>query len=109
MIAAAVKDKAHEIIRAKGATSFGIAAVVTLLCESILFDQRQIRPVSCWQDSWGCCLSMPAVIGRQGILSTITVPLDGEEREALELCKQSIKGIIESVSGIESMEGGLPS
>ena len=107
MIAAAVKDKAHEIIRAKGATSFGIAAVVTLLCESILFDQRQIRPVSCWQDSWGCCLSMPAVIGRQGILSTITVPLDGEEREALESSAQGIKRVIESISGISSMEDSI--
>ena len=48
------------------------------------------------------------MIGRQGILSIITVPLDGEEREALELCKQSIKGVIESVSGIENMEGSLP-
>jgi malate/lactate dehydrogenase len=52
---------------------------------------------------------MPAVIGRQGILSTITVPLDGEEREALELCTQSIKGVIESVGGIESMESSIPS
>jgi malate/lactate dehydrogenase len=51
---------------------------------------------------------MPAVIGRQGVLSTIAVPLDGEEREALELSAQKIKEVIESISGIESMEGNNP-
>ena len=50
---------------------------------------------------------MPAVIGRQGVLSTIAVPLDGEEREALELSAQKIKEVIESISSIESMEGNI--
>jgi Cu/Ag efflux pump CusA len=47
---------------------------------------------------------MPAVIGRQGVLSTIAVPLDGEEREALELSAQKIREVIESISSIESMK-----
>ncbi len=49
------------------------------------------------------------MIGRRGILSTIAVPLDGEERDALELSKQSLKEVIESVSSVESMEGSIPS
>jgi L-lactate dehydrogenase len=108
-IAEAVKGKAYEIINAKGATSFGIAAVVSILCDTILFDQHQIRPVSSWQASHGCCMSMPAVIGRQGILSEIAVPLDGEEREALEVSAQKIRECIESIYSIQSMEGSIPS
>jgi malate/lactate dehydrogenase len=52
---------------------------------------------------------MPAVIGRQGVLSTIAVPLDGEEREALEVSAQKIRECIESIYSIQSMEGSIPS
>jgi hypothetical protein len=46
---------------------------------------------------------------KAGYLINIAVPLDGEEREALELSAQKIKEVIESISSIEDMEGTIPS
>ena len=90
-IAIKTRDKAYDIIAGKGATAYGIGAVVSSICESILFNTRQVRPVSHWQEEFGCCLSMPAVIGREGVLRTIKVPLNEEEKRALERSARAIK------------------
>lgn len=60
------KNKAYEIIKAKGATYFGIAAIVSSICECIFLDQKHIRPLSIYSESLKCCLSLPCVLGRQG-------------------------------------------
>jgi L-lactate dehydrogenase len=90
-MAAAAKEKAYTIIAAKGATSFGIASVVSSICESILFNQRHIRPVSHWVERFACCISLPAVLGRGGVQRTIEIPLSDEEREELNRSAEAIK------------------
>jgi L-lactate dehydrogenase len=97
-IATATRRKAYEIIKVKGATAYGIAAVVSSICESILFDQRHIRPLSHWQDNLGCCLSMPAVIGRRGILSTIAMPLDDKEEDLLNISAAKMREIVQALN-----------
>jgi len=91
----ATRQKAYEIINVKGSTAYGIAATVSSICESILFDRRHIRPLSHWQDGLGCCLSMPAVIGRRGVLSTIAMPLDDDEKILLNLCTAKMREIVQ--------------
>ncbi|KAI9839343.1 MAG: hypothetical protein M1838_004382, partial [Thelocarpon superellum] len=79
----ATRDKAYEIIKVKGFTSCGVAAVVSTICESIIFDQRQVLPLSHWQEEYKCCLSLPAVLGKAGVRSTIVLPLNEKERGQL--------------------------
>ncbi|KAI9808102.1 MAG: hypothetical protein M1825_004559 [Sarcosagium campestre] len=95
-IATAAKDKALDIIRVKGFTSYGVAAVVSSICESILFDQRQVRPLSHWQEDLQCCLSLPAVLGRNGITATIPLPLSEEEVKLLQTSATAMKDVIKS-------------
>ena len=93
-IAEETKQMAAKIMKAKGATNYGIGGVAASICKSILFDQRNIRPVSHWQEDLGVCLSMPAVIGREGVVRTIPMSLDGEERKNLEGSANSLKEVI---------------
>jgi L-lactate dehydrogenase len=90
-IATIAKSKAYSIIAAKGATSYGIASVVSSICESILFDRRLVRPVSHWVESLGTCISLPAVLGRRGVQRTIEMHLSSGEREVLEKSAEEIK------------------
>jgi L-lactate dehydrogenase len=83
-IEAATVAKAYEIIKVKGFTSYGIAAVTSTICQSIMFDERQILPVSHWQENLGCCLSLPATVGRGGIISTVQLPLQASESSLLQ-------------------------
>lgn len=94
-IAHTTRSKAQDIIAVKGFTAYGISAAATSICEAIIYDQRQIFPVSHWQEDMQCCLSLPAIVGRAGVLEQVKVPLNDEEKQQLsdsaaEL-RQSIK------------------
>jgi len=92
-LAQQARDKAYDIINHKGATYYGIAACVASLCESILFNQKRIFPVSCYIHTYDVCLSMPTSIGRAGIERILPIPLTKKEQMLLEesanyLCEQ---------------------
>jgi len=83
-IAEETKNKATNIINNKGVTNYGIGAVVASLCRSILFDKRDVVPVSHWQEGLGVCLSMPVVLGREGVVRCVQVNLDKDEEKKLK-------------------------
>jgi len=66
-LANSAKTKAYSIITAKGATAYGIASIVSSICESILLNQQHVRPVSHWVESLDTYISLPAVIGHGGV------------------------------------------
>ncbi|RHZ81318.1 hypothetical protein Glove_121g41 [Diversispora epigaea] len=88
LIAKEISNKANEIIKLKGATFFGIAGCVSLVVQSIIFNQRHIRPLSTYIEEYGCVFSMPVVLGRNGIEKVIDIDLNQEEKDKL---KQSSK------------------
>lgn len=85
------KNYAYEIIACKGSTSFGIAGCVSAYCQNILFDLNRVTPVSCYQEEFGICLSMPAVLGMQGIKQILKLPLNEQEYEYLNKSAKIIK------------------
>jgi L-lactate dehydrogenase len=93
-IAEETKNKASAIIENKGATNYGIGGVAASICKSILFDQRNIRPVSFYQDDWGVCLSVPAVLGRKGVVRSVGLPLSGEEKMKLQQSAETLKEVL---------------
>ncbi|GLI72317.1 hypothetical protein PoHVEF18_000487 [Penicillium ochrochloron] len=60
------------------------------ICSSILSDKRNVRPISHFQPEWGCCFSLPVVLGRAGVIKKIQMPLDNDERAALD---ESVKDL----------------
>jgi L-lactate dehydrogenase len=62
---------------------FGSGSAVSSICASILFDKRNVRAVSHYQPDYGCCLSMPVILGRKGIVGTIKMPLSSGEEAAI--------------------------
>lgn len=93
-IAEETKNKATAIINNKGVTNYGIGAVAASICKSILFDQRNVRPVSHWHEKLGVCLSIPAVLGREGVVSTVPCPLSEEEEEYLEESARALREMV---------------
>jgi L-lactate dehydrogenase len=82
-----VRNAAPNIIQHKGYTSFAIASCVTRICEAILRDERTILPVSVMTSGQheisGVYLSLPCVIGRNGVERVIEMPLDEAETAGL--------------------------
>ncbi|CZR55972.1 related to lactate dehydrogenase [Phialocephala subalpina] len=93
-IATLTRKKAEAIIKVKGFTSYGVAAVTARICEAIIFDHRQVLPLSHWQEELDCCLSLPAVLGRDGIISSFPLHLNEAEQAFLEGSAKSLRKVI---------------
>ena len=93
-----VRDSAYEIIARKGATYYGIAMAVARIADSIVKDERAVLPVSVLlegqYDLQGLCLSIPSIIGRNGLEQVLEIPLDQGERRALECSAQQLQQVI---------------
>ena len=93
-----VRDSAYEIIARKGATYYGIAMAVARIADSIVKDERAVLPVSVLlegqYDLQGLCLSIPSIIGRNGLEQVLEIPLDQGERRALECSAQQLRKVV---------------
>lgn len=96
------KAVSRAIIQEKGAISFGIGATVSNICASIFADDREVRPVSHFQPELGCCLSLPAVLGRKGALRTVPLELSEEEQATLTATAKELKANIDRLTPEES-------
>ena len=83
-----VKNSAYEIIERKQATYYGIAMAVKRICECIIRNEQSILPVSSMMHGiYGMedvVISMPAVVGKDGVEDVIPISLDEEEQEQLK-------------------------
>ena len=77
-----------EVIRRKGGAGWAVGATITEVVHSIVLNRRQILPVSSLQV--GCyglrdvCLSVPSVVGREGVESHIEFDLWPKEIHGLQ-------------------------
>lgn len=90
-----VRFAAYKIIEGKGTTYFGIGAGIARLARAILSDERAMLTVSALNEevegvSW-VALSLPRIVGRWGITTTLSVKLSSEEREALRKSAETLK------------------
>ena len=98
-IAEEVKNSAYEIIEKKGATYYGIAMSVKRICEAIVRDEKSILPISSIQhNNYGIsdvALSMPAIVGREGVECTVPYELSKKEVEALQDSAKTLREVID--------------
>lgn len=98
-IADDVKNSAYEIIERKKATYYGIAMSVKRICEAIVRDEKSILPVSSMMHGQygidGICLSMPAIVGKNGVETHVPLQLNDDEIKKLQLSAKTLKDILE--------------
>lgn len=93
-IASRTKNKAYDIIKAKGATYFGIATVVSSICETICLNQKHVRPLSVYLKEYEVCISVPCVLGCNGIEAILPLNLNELELSQLKTSALSLHAII---------------
>lgn len=90
-----VRRAAYHIINGKGATYYGIGSALARITEAILNDQRAILTVtSRHREVAGVkdvTLSLPQLVGGDGILDTYMPPLNSDEMLALSNSAQVIR------------------
>jgi L-lactate dehydrogenase len=82
-----VRGAAYTIITGKGATYYGIGSALSRIVDVILHDQRAVMTVGAPTAEvvgvHDVTLSMPRLVGGQGILETFPLPLSEEETNGL--------------------------
>lgn len=100
-IADDVKNAAYKIIEKKHATYYGIAASVVRLCRAVLKDEKCVLPIStCLHGEYGISevsLSVPAIVGRNGIEEFVPVLLSEQERDDLLKSANILKKSLENL------------
>jgi L-lactate dehydrogenase len=76
-----------EVIKKKGGAGFAVGVSIADVIHSIALDDRRIHPVSSLQNgAYGIrdvCLSIPTIVGRNGVMSHLEVELWSKEKTAL--------------------------
>jgi len=103
-IDAGVRRAAYRIIEGKGATYYGIGAGLARICLAILSDQKAILTVSQVNARVGdvadVALSLPRVIGADGVEATLRPDLTPRELQALGESAAVLKTAVEGISVI---------
>lgn len=101
-IAEKVKNSAYEIIQRKKATYFGVAMAVRRICEVIVRDEKSILPVSTVMHGEhgieDVVISMPCVVGRDGIETKMPISLNEEETIKLKKSSDILKDIVKGIA-----------
>lgn len=89
------RDAAYKIIETKGSTYYGIGTVIASIVEKIFRDARSVLPLSIPLHNYygisGVSLSVPCIIGRNGVEDLLEIKLSWEEKQLLERSAQRVK------------------
>ena len=93
------------IIKRKGATFYGVAMAVSTIVEAIMKDENAILPVAHVLSerfgSWaGVAMSLPCIVGCDGIEKTLELPMSQEEINAMNRSADILREFDENVKNM---------
>lgn len=97
----ATRKIAIEVIGLKGATTHGPGGAVARMVESIIYDKKELLPVSAYlTGEYGVrdlCIGVPAVLGRNGLERIVELELTPEERTVFQ---QGVTALREAIGSL---------
>lgn len=92
------RDVEHEvryanitIIEGIGASQHGIGMVSARIAEIVLRDERAALPIGSYNPRYNVTLSLPSVVGREGVVQVLEPELSDNERQALQRSAATLK------------------
>ena len=102
-VAGEVRTSNDMITRKKKAAYYGIAMGVRRVCEAIIRDEKSVLPVSSLMygafDIDGLALSMPAIVGKDGVECLVPLEMSEDELDELRKTAATVKAIVDDVFG----------
>lgn len=93
-----VRNSAYAIIERKGATYYGIAFSIARIVECILKNEHTMLPISVELNGEygleGLALSVPAILGENGVEAVLEVPLSAKEKREIKASASALKEVI---------------
>jgi L-lactate dehydrogenase len=96
-----VRGAAYSIIAGKGATYYGIGSALARIVNVILHDQRAVMTVGAPTEEvagiHNVTVSLPRLLGGQGVLATFPLPLSQEETARLRASSRVIRQALDEL------------
>jgi len=97
-----VRDSAYHIIDYKGSTYYAIGLSLTRISGAILRNEHSILTISLLlQGEYNIndiCLSVPCVVGKNGVERVITAQLSEDEQAALKASAQTLREVLDNIT-----------
>jgi L-lactate dehydrogenase len=90
------------VIEGIGASQYGIGMVSARLTEMILRDEGAVIPIGCYNPTFGVTLSLPSVVGREGVRRVLEPEMSAAEQQGLLRSADAIKAALSRLSLKES-------
>ena len=90
------------VIEGIGASQYGIGMVSARLTEMILRDEEAVIPVGYYNPRFGVTLSLPSVLGREGVRRVLEPEMSAAEQQGLQRSADAIKAALSRLSLKES-------
>ena len=90
------------VIEGIGASQYGIGMVSARLAEMILRDEGAVIPIGCYNPTFGVTLSLPSVVGREGVRRVLEPEMSAAEQQGLQRSADAIKAALSRLSLKES-------
>ena len=87
------------IIEGIGASQYGIGMVAARVAEVVLRDERAVFPVGSHNPRYGVALSLPSVVGRDGVSEVLWPEMSADEQRGLERSAETLKNAVRRFTG----------
>ncbi|MCC3291873.1 MULTISPECIES: L-lactate dehydrogenase [unclassified Arthrobacter] len=96
-----VVNAAYKVIEGKGATNYAIGLAGVRIIEAVLNAENAVLPVAATLDGEygisGVALSLPSIVGHNGVYKMLEMPLDEAETGKLMASAETLQGTLKSL------------
>jgi L-lactate dehydrogenase len=85
------------IIEGTGASQLGIGMVTARIAEAILRDEHAVIPIGSYNPRYGVTISLPSVLGRQGISQILEPEMSEEERQGFQRSADILRNAVAQI------------
>jgi L-lactate dehydrogenase len=85
------------IIEGNEASQFGIGIVSARIAEAVLRDERTVLPIGAYNTDYNVTLSLPSVVGREGVNRVLEPAMSDEERRSLRQSAEVLRHAVQQI------------
>jgi L-lactate dehydrogenase len=86
-----------SIIEGNDASQFGIGIVSARIAEAVVRDERTVLPIGAYNAAYDVTLSLPSVVGREGVSRVLEPAMSDEERRSLDRSAEVLRQAVQRI------------
>jgi L-lactate dehydrogenase len=86
------------IIEGTGASQLGIGMVTARIAEAILRDEHAVIPIASYNPKYSVTISLPSVLGRQGVSQILEPEMSGQERQGFQRSAEILRNVVARIT-----------